>query len=283
MLKRYLPRLAGVLAVAAVMFMAGCVQQGTPVAEQGPGGGDAAPAGQNVTLDSSVRWTECLGMNTGKDYPYGTEQPPAPPGWEPRGVYVASYTVYVAVECERVSIGPFERGPVHFFFESHTAYSPPEQCMAQPGPFVATVLHTLWVDDEEIAAYLAQYGDMPVGVMEATLQADDSMGVTQHAWQWSVNGSTSQLTLPDDGARTANGQRDIRFLWHNGTAAGELRVSFDIDGPLFTERWGHGEFHEPFLMASDDPYVQPIMHLEGDLSGAIKLYDDISCSEQAWP
>src|SRR5687767_6308695 len=123
------------LAIGLALMAGGCIS--SPGSPPPTSSTDYPPPAPSITIPpptlptpeasgSILRGTDCsMGIDTfiQSPVPVGT----APPGWEYHGPF--GNQVYVrAMECERLSAFPLERGPVRIVFEGHQNFTAPANC-----------------------------------------------------------------------------------------------------------------------------------------------------------
>ncbi|MCA1812272.1 MAG: hypothetical protein LC623_09735, partial [Halobacteriales archaeon] len=123
---------------------------------------------ENQTYAREVHWDDCQGWESG--WKYGPAAPPGShhnPKWSDPEVGLFVTVVTEAMDCQRVSWGPFER-PVRMIWETHDWQEIPESCFSGPNEpnadvTVGRALASFWVNDTQLADYLQQtYPGLPV-------------------------------------------------------------------------------------------------------------------------
>lgn len=204
--------------------MAGCTQttapakptNGAETSHNGtvtgmPGSGGSVNGTGGAAFARIVAFNRCQGFHTSFDYPPGMA-PANPPGnWRASVTTTAVYLTFL--ECDRVSWGPYERGPIRMIWEKHNNFQPPSTC--QEGAWdLYEALASLWVSDQDLARYLnATYG-MTTHYTEIT-STTTSNGVLLHMnWTWALPGQTSSsLSVNDAQEFVGPAPEIIRIAW----------------------------------------------------------------------
>lgn len=185
-------------------------------------------------------------------------------------------------ECNRIQVGPFERGPIRIVFDGHTNADIPPTCdQNRTGATHVHIVNAFLVDDAEIAVFLSQEFGLPTFFADIGATSQGTGELTQRTWTWGLPGqASSSLSFPDDGNYAAYPIVD-RIYWERpGGGLGMLDFTYDRDGPLLTDREGYGTMNPPMLWAQmpSGEFEGPVVYfpsMEG--SGAITLYDDSLC------
>lgn len=206
------------------------------------------------------------------------------PGWE--GDAPPAELQYYLLQCERVSTGPFERGPVMALLELHTHRQVPEGC--REGDYTDTaVLNQLWLDDAKVVGYLRATHGLPAKVAAMSLDEVSTAGGVDFRWAFAAeDGAVSDWTYHHLSA-SAYDQREYptyRLFW----ASGEDSVSY-MDLQTQTHTVGA---EEPLLV--EGTLRSPLLYAQGGVErfvgygsggidayahGEIYLFKDTQCSE----
>lgn len=277
------------LAFVALM-LAGCSQQADPPQN---GGGDASPSGDSTgvtngtlpaAIPAEIAWNECHGIGATMSY-YGNvinvDQGKTPPGWEPDATEDNRY-YFMVNRCERVSIGSFERGPIHFLLEAHGGVEPPPACLEfDDEPNDVKVLLGLWVDDQELAAFLRDTYGMPAQVGTMQLDVTPQGDAETHQWTWELEGSEAStlVGIHPGGMEGASTYLD-RLVWNNGVGVTMLDFHEDSVLPYQPFPTAQGILAPP--MAYGEGTARPFAGLasvwkESDHYGPIARFGDFEC------
>jgi len=157
------------------------------------------------------------------------------------------------LDCQKVSWGPFERGPVQLIAEFHNKGDVPEKCNEDRPTFIYN-LERLLISDAELARYARESYGIVVDAATIHLEATPLAGnTTLFQWTWNVTGGpVSKLSLAESSPVTTPNAWGERWVWINGSGLGMLDVSESfrvaVDGQL-----GIGELHMPMLYAQAIP------------------------------
>jgi hypothetical protein len=179
------------------LLLAGCLggKDSTPPLEQSPSVGEtsssASPSNPpsllenaSIAMDGCGKGITALVYAPQALYPSAT---PHDPSWSSDSPVVA--ITLLVQECSRISVGPFERGPVRFLLEVHDNLVSPTSCREVPGDYTSDeAFSQLWLDDAEIAAYLqATYG-LPVRFASISVVSESLGTRTSDHWTFGVPG-----------------------------------------------------------------------------------------------
>lgn len=270
----------GLTAIAVCALFAGCAEGGREAAEMS-NPDSLAP----IAYPHQISWNECVGMGSSLAY-YGNafdiDGGQRPPGWEPDSQEDQRYHFSIN-RCERVSVGPYERGPVHFLYEAHGGIEPPQTCAEFGGqPDDVKVLLGLWVDDPEVAAYLRATYAMPVVDATMHLEVSDQSGQEIHTWSWSSGPDVSTMVGMHVEGDPGTPDYVDRLVWHNGTAVTMLDLRSDkslsynsppVIGGILAPPMAYGQgISRPYSgLASVWP--------TSDYSGPIMSFGDLVCEQ----
>jgi len=202
--------------------------------------------------------TNCTAWAASELFPGSTGPGKPPPGWtEPSAATPLTGVDVDAYHCQRLSVGPFERGPINILFDSHTHAEFPVNCTASSDSsgdrIVVGVLNSFWLDDPEVASYLNATFGLPVMTTQFK-ETDQPQGVPMgsHTWTWGLSGQpSSQMTIYDDGTSAPPFPSRDRIFWpyHGGMAS--LEFQYDRRGPAgpVSNRYATGTLAPPMLFA----------------------------------
>jgi hypothetical protein len=202
--------------------------------------------------------TNCTAWYALARFPAGTGPGEAPPGWGPP----ASTTPITSVatfgyHCNRISVGPYERGPVSLLLDTHNNAKFPTNCTSDPqggtGSTSFLVLASVLIDDPDVAAFLATAYGMPTQVAEVSTADQGAGDAVAHQWTWRTgSGAASTITVYDEGAYATAANVYDRFFWprHGGISVLEIQEQgVGPAGPVFN-RAVTGVLQPPMLLAA---------------------------------
>lgn len=235
-------------------------------------------------MPSHIAWNKCQGLESTiffYDNVVDLDDGQTPPGWEPSPTQDDRYFFQVN-RCERVSIGGFERGPVSFLLETHTAVSPPPACEEFNAGFEdMKVLLGLWVDDPELATFLAQTYSLPVEFAEFSIEVSAQADGQEHKWTWKADGEESSLTAYRPGGDEGPSTYLNRFVWHNGTGVSFMDLK-GVDVITAAPSPAAGVLAPPmkYAQGTSRPYagIASVWN-QGDHDGPIFRFGDMECKD----
>jgi hypothetical protein len=180
-----------------------------------------------------------------------------------------------------MATGPFERGPVRLLFDAHSRAAVPAACWTGRGTFAdLRVLNSLWVDDPDIAAYLASAYGMPARFTAiADGVVDGAEGVRLHTWTW----AGSSITLQEDGLLPEGRANASMLFWARGAGVGSLALSYERTGSAVTGRPVQGTMEPPMLMAGmpGGQFVgTALWYGAASVEGIVTLHGDGRCGPE---
>jgi hypothetical protein len=225
--------------------------------------------------------SDCSGWSAGEAVPAAATPGSRPAGWAASQAPIPGLRLE-AFRCARVSVGPFERGPVHLLLDTHGNAEPPQAC-AQ-GATRAAVLALLWLDDAPIAAYLNATFGVPAQAGPTTSVEETTAGATLHDWSWGPPGAApSRLQVPDAGEPSPLPTTRERYFWPRG--AGVAALELDVGGAASAATLpATGQLRPPMLMAqvAGGTYAGVSDTLaEGHADGRFLRYADAACEVPA--
>ncbi len=205
----------------------------------------------------------------------------APEAWRSQGVG-SSYIGYVAVTCERASIGELERGPIGFAYEMHSNVIVPASCR-QDGDDFRVVIQKIFVNEPHLGEALAEALDIPVLLAEVDLAIDDNNGVTMLNASFSWPGSASwfeaqfiddnRVDVSTDMVSYALGDGVVRLAWtETYQAAGPKNVV--AHGQTGPGTLHHDVYGKPYRGVFDNI-------LDGSFDIKMTWFKDMECKEPA--
>lgn len=242
----------------------------------------------NVTLPPlnhtrTLQLDDCFGWSAVITNPGPITPGERPSGWNP----APSDTTFTgqdiqAYRCNRISLGVFERGPIHLMIESHSNADFPEKCTenTEELPEFGIASH-IWIDDPEVASYLHNEYGAPVVLAQFNETSQDAGPSTLHTWTWATEGGQpSTMTIPDDKESQELVGRFTRNFWANGTSG---LIQLDVPpkdyGPPH-QFPGYGTMQPPTEFASDrggnfagSTAWNPVRAA----AGTFTIYSDLQC------
>lgn len=237
-------------------------------------------------LPIELRMNDCRGIATLYEWAGNTapDGPEVPPGWkQDNPPYTDHHTLIL--ECGRVSVGPFERGPVRFLLETHTKANVPAACLDfGEGDQGSEIMRTIWFDDEELVAYFATNWTMPVHFGVFDYQETDAGSVSVRKWTWGErDGPVSELDYSR--SETAEGGAPFadRFFWYDGKSVSMMDWKEDTNQPLVTPYQTTGWFRAPMMQADAgvEAYagVSALVDPGGSYVGTFQRFGDLECKD----
>lgn len=297
---------AGVLwvcVVASAVAFAGCVDgspsdgdspppstgSGTPAPDPSPTGDPKTPDGGTPTdtgYPRQAHWTDCEGMTSVFNWPLGATHAPHAPGWEPVGPRVATEIELYGLECQRFSMGPFER-PIRMIMETHDYQEAPQGCYPEdpaPGLTEFQTLNTIWFNDQEVVDYVDAVLGMPVHYANITIEEEPvAEGTKWWQWSWGIEGQeTSWLRGFDDQERDIMETHEFRIFWYNDTAVSAMDYTSHENNPGWVQNiFAYGQMQPPMLMADWPTDYGGVTNtlLEARADATITKYNDFVCTE----
>lgn len=282
------------LAVVCVVVLAGCADPAKPPAvteepneeppSTDPGTEIRAPPPGDSLFPGTVQLTQCTGFWTSSTYPVATTpEAMQDPYWEEEPSAIPVLDVDIEVyDCPRVSIGPFERS-LRILTEVSNIANAPEQCqpeIPEEGIVSWRTLHSIWVNDTEVADWIRAVYGMPVyySPIEDTTTSDPVF--LEHTWTWGAQGEEkSALTVLDDSPEYTPSSTVARYFWFNETAVSsadfrETFVSPNVHRPI------KGTLAEPMLGTSTSKNYASVAMMMRDFNGDMEVirYKDHFCT-----
>lgn len=222
----------------------------------------------------------CTDYGTYKEYLQG--QNPAPPVDEwPESSRPSSDILYIIHECDRISWGPFVRGPVRFVAESHTAFLPSDPCWPGNGSTL-TYMTYIGFDDPEVAEYAATHFGMPAHPITITPDENTMAVGKQVTWQWGTNGTFSELTFVEQElTQREDFDNNRRFFWRFEDFPAAWDLHFEGEVRLAAASVAHGMIEEPMIVGStEDNRITNVagIGLDSKVSGSITFFQDWECT-----
>ncbi len=287
--------------LAITMLLAGCMSGSVAVSPEGDppetetGTRNSAPSntvtgvangpasgGTNVT-PRTVAWTGCSGGNTGFIWPESTGPGDTPPGWEGQadGAFGSTVGIFL-VECERLSWGPFERGPIRMVWELHDRFRAPAKC-SEGNYTLMWVLASMWFDDKDVAKYVGETYGAPTQYSPIDVRYANASIRHEATWTWGLEGhpasslAFAQFDSPPNGVRIVD-----EIAWAHNTTVTLLTldtISHNVQGQQVL---APGEMHYPMLYAQtgQTDYLGTADYWDSvELSATIRQFGDLQCEQ----
>lgn len=168
----------------------------------------------HTIADDRFLLSGCEGVATIYDVPQPLMPAGPPNGWE-EGNEVAEVHILIYV-CERISTGPFERGPIAMMRQYHENVVAPAKC-AEGSYDRLRILPHMWFDDPEVASYLNETYGMPARYAEIKV-SDTAVAIAGTTrWTFGLPGlEASYLEIQNSTPRDGPTGRFIdRLFWEN--------------------------------------------------------------------
>ncbi|MCA1810966.1 MAG: hypothetical protein LC623_03020 [Halobacteriales archaeon] len=254
---------------------------------------ETSPSSHSFTSETNPRFqkelqlTNCTSWLVLVNFPAGMAPGQPPPGWQPGSpLNLISRVIMQEYHCNRIAIGPYERGPVNLLLESHTNAAYPANCTSSATVFTNFyVISSLWIDDPDIAGYLnTTMAGLPIHVTSFQVSDQATGPLLDRTWQWGPTQPPSTLTIHDDQRYEAHEPWHDRFFWPRGNGIGVMQI--DATGPgaagPYASRPVEGTMQPPMLLASQnggrfagDSQWQPSV----DGTGVFTYYLDKACQQ----
>jgi hypothetical protein len=285
----------GVFLAITGLLLGGCLDSGSNPAQDPTGAntetdGPTNPPSSNdltppiASIPTQIAWNECQGLEAALPH-YNAlvdvDDGETPPGWEPEADQDGRH-YFMLNRCERVSIGPFERGPVSFLVEGHNRVNPPTPCREFNAGFESfNVLLSFWIDDPEVGTFLRETYGLPIRIGRFSSQVTPLPEGELHQWTWSSDGDESTLAVKRPGMGDDLSPYLIRYVWHNETGVSLLDLHEDAVVP-YTSTIAEGMLAPPmkYAQGSMRPYTgfSPTWN-HADHYGPIFRFGDMACKE----
>ncbi len=229
-----------------------------------------APVG---TLDL----TECNHVSFGLTLHAVPHTWPRPDSWPDAFLQRFGYAFY---DCERVSWGQYERGPVQILFEGETLELNAYGCT--PDRFNSARLVTrVYMDDRELAtAWQGFFGD-PVSIVEFNFSEEElTEGLNQTRLAWSGESvDASYMMMPHGPHSSGTQEKEYRYIWFNDTSILTLDLMIQYEQPDPIGPAGVAYFGAPSPLAEPIGYeeVGANRYYRVQGAGEITTWDNHDC------
>lgn len=213
----------------------------------------------------------------------------APPGWEPNNPGSPFGQVAIeGLECDRFSLGPFERGPVRLVLDQHGQITVPDGCGRNVSYSTSfRILNALFVNDAALATYLNQTYNMPTWYSEIQTSTQTlAGGGAIHQWSWGAEGQkASTMSVVDDGTTTLVPKAAERLFWQKDQGIVALEIIRSAKSALFGPRAAEGTLNPPMVWAEEGGNFAGSSEWYTDFhgDGTFTIYRDLMCKEPVQP
>lgn len=287
-----------ILALSLALLLAGCMGADSPKgpedAQQPPAPSTSTtgtappnlpsePATNNASVGPpTLQLNGCSGWDAFWDFLPSSQVPTTntPPGWERTDPAPTTGTGVLVLRCEKIGVGPIERGPVTMMIDRHWNVDVPATCKQDAAAGTTFgVLAKLYVDDQEVADYLRQAFGMPTGLLTMDFAESAAGPIIQHDVRWTADGGAeSHLTLVQD-STSVNHAQAYRTYWTVGERLVRWQLDLKLDGPDYANRPGRGTVAAPMLMAQVSETFVGVADWFPSITGpsSVQFYEDYRC------
>lgn len=205
--------------------------------------------------------TGCEGGGVNLNAPKAIMPGSAPEGWQTNPDTNNPFPLNAAhvelFQCDRISWGPFERGPLYIMTETHVNFTAPESCR-QNRTFIDTViLESIWFSDAEVAAFANATFAMKAYFADFNSTFSPVGDVRHWTWTWALpGGQTSEISYYDSGQQINATENPVhREYWDNGPGVSYLEWS-QTDSYNILNGVATGALHDPLLWGRSSPNPQ---------------------------
>lgn len=239
-------------------------------------------------MKSLLRLDDCdLGLVTLATLVTSQVDATPPPGWEPGPTPAMQLHVEIQ-HCERVTVGPYSRGPHFVLIERHGGFMAPASC--EQGNFSeSNVLSKIWIDDAEIAAYLHDSLGMPAAFAAIAVEESGVDGAAKKwVWTFGLPGETPSTIeeVQHDADLDSVIIETLRLFWLNDDEGiSYLDATVTTGGDQWGNRFNTGNFRKPFLYATTgtETYAGTGDALkDSNLIGDFSHFRDSACTDPSW-
>jgi hypothetical protein len=285
------------LLFAMLLGTSGCAEQaGEPSPSDGPRTTESTATATSSSTVTGVPvpvpadafdWSACSGLGLGLVMPTPLFDAPRPRDWSASqdNSAVAGSLLYAILTCERVSWGPFERGPVALMLEWHNDFEAPAKCAE--GDFMGgMILSALWFDDADLASYARDQFGMPAQVAEIDYTISPTADLqTAHATWKLPGGELSEAFMHERLDFMFTDETNWRVFWDNGVGVSYFNIHLEYDTPQESLGVAYGTLAPPMLYGTNMPDSrfetagQTDLMLDGDVSAEISRFGDLQCGK----
>jgi hypothetical protein len=226
--------------------------------------------------------TGCEGLGVLNDPPEALLKGSVPPGWS-----VPSPITNYRVEewkCDRISWGPFERGPIYIMQETTADFTDPDACHPEPR-WDRQILESIWFSDAALVDYARTNFSMPASYAEFTSAQMGTPAVTEFQVAWTPPGKEKSTITIDATTNRIDNAGDFlhRLYWWNGEGISyvdyhELMKFSEADSGA-----SYGMFMEPLLWGKYMPRPEYVSRAsahqyEASLTSTFGRFKDAQCN-----
>lgn len=242
----------------------------TSSSNEGPEPMPPAAAPLQAVFSQCSEWTTATGGPAGE----------VPENWA--ATLPAAIQLIQFDECQRVSWGAFERGPIRLIFELSEDFTAPGTC--EEGDWErAHILRTLWIDDPEVGAWLASTYGLPVRIGLIDIEKTEAPAGTVESWSWAEpSGVPSEIHFqyPPISGDTQLSYRH-RLFWFNGPAANYLDFAESFLNDDNASPGAAGVLQAPTFYTSStgmNAYAGGVDRaLDSEISVSVTMFDNSDC------
>lgn len=276
---------------ALLLTFAGCTDDSLEQPSREPAESVTPPSAQPAAVvpvadsyfpPTHLSLNECQGFNAKHLANSDLAGAEPPSGWGPGPTPLTEIFVQ-GFECQKISIGPFERGPIDFLMEVHGNRDPPESCRSGATYTSSEVIVQVWINDVELVSYFEETLGMPARFGEINLVRESAGPLVIHTWMLKTpdGEDVSTLQFVTNEAADSYSPSVYRRFWETpDRAIGYLDFSSDVrisssDPPIVT-----GTLEQPFLQATGSAFLG-----EGNFRPSVSVeapifrYGDMECLE----
>jgi hypothetical protein len=210
-------------------FFSGCAEPGHLVAP--------LPSAGAI---NSIQLTDCAGGLARIDAPEPLLAAPTPPTWQTQNGLPTTVTM-IAVTCGHLSLGTFERGPIHLVAESHEKFNAPDNCRAGDYTYLNVLTRMIWSDPEVAAAVQNELG-IPTSVGTISIEETGTEIAGTKTVRWTVADQESSFTVGHLQNDETAPKSTFRYVWANGPNLGLIDFHWDSRESWLEPTATYGEF-----------------------------------------
>ena len=234
----------------------------------------------NVTIRPSLHLDGCTeGLWSEATAPYALIPVAPPKGWQPDSTQTVSIQLLL-YKCERISIGPYSRGPVFIMLEAVSGGEPPSACQ-QGHPNGNPVLNKVWLSDSDVASYMKGQFNLPAEYAEINLTLTTVGPVIQQRWTFGLPGQQpSDLNETHVSPRDGTGDHGHRYFWVN-QAGGITYADFNETWHTAGFDAGHtvGIIREPLLWGKIGIWEGEGRVFNTSVAADFAQFEDMQCKQ----
>lgn len=225
--------------------------------------------------------SDCWGLETAMEFP-GHSNPGEPPAdWGPHRGF-GSDLLMMFYECNRMSWGGYERGPVRMMWETHSNFGVQPKCDNEDRTTI-DVLSALFIDDLHLARFAQDELHIRTQAADFTMVKTETAGLTTTAVSWTVGGNVSRLEHRDHpGLGSGDYVHAQRMLWVHGNTTYALQLDKVRHFGNGNTMAIHGNVEAPALYAKSGTttyasFGNPVHAME--VTATLDRYGDWRCEQ----